>query len=148
MSKQQQNVDFNKFVHVCKYGKYAYPATKRYEKKQYNIVICDLCQTNGLKSCYGLDTIDLCIPCVKFILDKMKNNKTSPIIKSFEKKSPDEINLSDKQMKKINEELDKKIINSDNKIINSNERLSALINEDSDTYKDVKDNEEDDFNVD
>ena len=97
MSQRNQSIDLSKFLNICKYGKYIYPASKicNVYGEGYNTIICDYCNKYNLLSSYNHNKMDLCIPCVRFILDKSKTVRNSPTIKSFDKKLPDEINLED-----------------------------------------------------
>jgi hypothetical protein len=76
-------ITFDQLFNVCINGEYAHPASKRYESKhgpgnRHAInVCCNGCNAEGLTTCYGIGDMDLCIPCVKYILNKGKNNRVA-----------------------------------------------------------------------
>jgi hypothetical protein len=64
-------MDFEK---VVKEGKYYYSASDRYGVG--SIIICDRCHIRDLKSCIGLDQLDLCLSCVDDLQTILKAQPT------------------------------------------------------------------------
>lgn len=53
-------------IKVLRNGTYYFPATKHYNNNATS-VICDRCHKSGLDVCIGLDSYDLCLPCIQEI---------------------------------------------------------------------------------
>lgn len=51
-------------VKILKNGTYYFPATKHYNNNSTS-VLCDRCRRTDLNMCIGLDTYDLCLPCIQ-----------------------------------------------------------------------------------
>jgi hypothetical protein len=69
-SFKQSHYSFSdKFGKVVSQGSFAYPAWKRYGSNPNINVVCDNCDKQHLKACVGLDRMDLCLDCVKNIVE-------------------------------------------------------------------------------
>ena len=53
-------------VKILKNGTYYFPATKHYNNNATS-VMCDRCRRTDLDMCIGLDSYDLCLPCIQDI---------------------------------------------------------------------------------
>ena len=64
------SIDRETTIKVFKNGKYYNPASDRYGPNAN--VVCDRCRRNNLDICIGLQTYDLCLPCVQEINESLK----------------------------------------------------------------------------
>ena len=61
--KSKDNTEMESYILIVKNGKYYNPAWKHYHREDANVV-CDLCGSKNLRTCFGSEDKDLCMDCV------------------------------------------------------------------------------------
>lgn len=59
---------------VARHGTYFNPASDHY--KNPDVILCDKCHKSNLQVCIGYQDMDLCLDCVKSILDQQGDQDT------------------------------------------------------------------------
>lgn len=73
------------YINIAKKGTYYCPAYKHYgttnDNKEEEInVVCDRCNREKLKNCVGFNNKDLCMACVKDLIDKDDKDNSNDVV--------------------------------------------------------------------